>query len=88
MGFRKRVSLQNGSELLPCETRSIASTAKPFDPVPLRGFDQWHQAAVITTYTEVVEVSLYASAERGVLHSNRLMSMATTIIGCDIDRLL
>ena len=82
------VALQERRVPLPRETRSVASTAKPLEPVALRRFDQWHQIAVVATDAEVVEVPLNASRKRGVLHCDRVVSMASTPVGRDLDRSL
>src|SRR5262249_8656135 len=70
--------LEQLAELLPGEMRLLAPTAEPLVPGPLRFLGEHEQAAKVPAHAEVVEVALDASRERGVLHLDRQVSMATT----------
>ena len=56
----------------------VAPTAEPLQPVSLRRFDQRHETSEVAADAEVVEVSLEASRERGMLLLDREVSMAAT----------
>jgi hypothetical protein len=61
--------------------RLLASTAKPLVPSPLHLVDEQQQTSQVATDAEVVEVALDAPRERGVLHLDREVSVATTPLG-------
>ena len=65
---------------LPVETLALATTAQPFIPGSLRGFDEPQKILRIATDAEVIAVASQASTERGVLGLDRLMPVATTPI--------
>ena len=62
----------------PAEMRLLAPTAKPLVPDPLRLPDEQQQTADVAVDAKVVEVTLDAPRERGMLHLDGLMSMAAT----------
>ena len=63
-------------EALPCQTRPVASSSQPLEPASFGGSHETGDAGEVAVDSEVVDVSVHASAERGVLLFDRLVPLA------------